>query len=177
MRKARKGAFWEDRYHATAIETDHHLHRCIVYIDLNMVRAGVVSHPEQWEHSGFNQIQTPPQRYRLIDLEQLAHLCEMPSLEALQIAHREWVGEALAQCPQRDERWSEAIAVGGKEFIERVQRQLGVAAAHHKIEASVELHALREEGAAYEGHSRPEMGVLSVDNSHFWKEKILTTET
>lgn len=44
-RKARLGAFWEDRYHATAIETDAHLHRCLVYIDLNMVRASVVRHP------------------------------------------------------------------------------------------------------------------------------------
>ena len=40
QRKDRQGAFWEDRYHATAIETDEHLHRCLVYIDLNMVRAG-----------------------------------------------------------------------------------------------------------------------------------------
>ncbi|MCB2180653.1 MAG: transposase [Desulfobulbaceae bacterium] len=42
----RKGAFWEDRYHATAVDTDNHLARCLVYIDLNMVRAGVVHHPE-----------------------------------------------------------------------------------------------------------------------------------
>jgi hypothetical protein len=41
-RKRRQGAFWEDRYHATAIETDGHLHRRLVYIALNMVRAGVV---------------------------------------------------------------------------------------------------------------------------------------
>ena len=40
-----------------------------------------------------------------------------------------------------------------------------------------DLHTLPEEGAAYEGHSSPETGVLSVDNAHFWKEKILTTET
>ena len=39
QRKDRQGAFWEDRYHATAIEADEHLHRCLVYIDLNMVRA------------------------------------------------------------------------------------------------------------------------------------------
>ena len=39
QRKGRRGAFWEDRYHATAIEADVHLHRCLVYIDLNMVRA------------------------------------------------------------------------------------------------------------------------------------------
>ena len=39
QRKNRHGAFWEDRYHATAIQADEHLHRCLIYIDLNMVRA------------------------------------------------------------------------------------------------------------------------------------------
>jgi putative transposase len=48
QRKKRKGAFWEDRYHATAIQTDRHLIRCLVYIDLNMVRAGAVTHPSEW---------------------------------------------------------------------------------------------------------------------------------
>jgi REP-associated tyrosine transposase len=48
QRKKRKGAFWEDRYHATAVETDEHLAKCIVYIDLNMVRAGVVRHPAEY---------------------------------------------------------------------------------------------------------------------------------
>ena len=38
QRKGRHGAFWEDRYHATAIEANEHLQRCLVYIDLNMVR-------------------------------------------------------------------------------------------------------------------------------------------
>ncbi len=32
-RKNRHGAFWEDRYHATAIEADEHLHCCLVYIE------------------------------------------------------------------------------------------------------------------------------------------------
>src|SRR5262245_27029141 len=51
-RKHRQGAFWDDRYHATAVEADEHLHRCLVYIDLNMVRAGVVRHPTEWVHCG-----------------------------------------------------------------------------------------------------------------------------
>lgn len=33
-RKKRNGAYWEDRYHATAVETGEHLLRCLVYIDL-----------------------------------------------------------------------------------------------------------------------------------------------
>ena len=39
QRKRRKGTFWEDRYHATAIEAENHLIRYLVYLDLNMVRA------------------------------------------------------------------------------------------------------------------------------------------
>src|SRR5262249_53102644 len=37
--QGRRGGFWENRDYATAIEADVHLHRCLVYIDLNMVRA------------------------------------------------------------------------------------------------------------------------------------------
>jgi putative transposase len=47
QRKNRKGAYWEDRYHATAVEANRYLVQCLVYIDLNMVRAGVVKHPSE----------------------------------------------------------------------------------------------------------------------------------
>ncbi len=66
MRKNRKGAFWEDRYHATAIESERHLLRCLVYIDLNMVRTGVVSHPSEWPFGGYNEIQNPRRKCVLI---------------------------------------------------------------------------------------------------------------
>jgi putative transposase len=45
--KNRKGIFWEDRYHATAIESEQYLLKCLAYIDMNMVRAGAVSHPSE----------------------------------------------------------------------------------------------------------------------------------
>ncbi|MDH5693426.1 MAG: transposase [Gammaproteobacteria bacterium] len=62
QRKNRRGAFWEDRYHATAIDTENHLFRCQTYIDLNMVRAGAVEHPKQWMPCGYNEIMEPPSR-------------------------------------------------------------------------------------------------------------------
>src|SRR5512145_915354 len=74
-RKRRQGAFWEDRYHATAIESDAHLHRCVVYLDLNMVRAGAVKHPAEWAHSGYREIQAAPRRYAIINLKRLSSLC------------------------------------------------------------------------------------------------------
>ncbi|HSK29625.1 MAG TPA: transposase [Candidatus Limnocylindria bacterium] len=74
QRKGKQGAFWKDRYHATAVEADEHLHRCLVYIAVNMVRAGVVNHPGQWKESGFSEIQKPPKRYIIIDFQSLSEL-------------------------------------------------------------------------------------------------------
>ena len=56
IRKKRKGAFWEDRYHATAVESNRYLRQCMTYIDMNMFRAGVVEHPKEWAFCGYNEI-------------------------------------------------------------------------------------------------------------------------
>jgi hypothetical protein len=32
-----------------------------------MVRAGEVDHPAKWSHGGYQEIQQPPKRYRIID--------------------------------------------------------------------------------------------------------------
>jgi hypothetical protein len=48
----RKGFFWEDRYHATVVDAHHHLIQGMAYVDLNMVRAGVITHPLEWPFSG-----------------------------------------------------------------------------------------------------------------------------
>ena len=37
-RKKRKGAFWEDRYHATAVQADSHILQCMLYIDIHPVK-------------------------------------------------------------------------------------------------------------------------------------------
>jgi putative transposase len=74
-RKGRHDVFWEDRYYVTAIAAAEHLHRCLVYIDLNMVRARVVAHPRDWGQSGYREIQNPPKRYGIIDLRELSSLC------------------------------------------------------------------------------------------------------
>ena len=90
-RKACLGAIWEDRYHATAIETDAHQHRCLVYIDLNLVRAGVEPHPTQWEHGGYRNIQEPPDRYRLIDLAAPSMLCGSGNIADFKVGHCRWM--------------------------------------------------------------------------------------
>jgi putative transposase len=42
-RHARTGTLWEGRYRSTLIQTERYLLACMVYIDLNPVRAGIVA--------------------------------------------------------------------------------------------------------------------------------------
>jgi len=148
--KNREGAFWEDRYHATAIEANEHLHRCLVYIDLNMVRGGVVHHPGEWFYSGYREIQRPPERYSLIDLAELAGLCGFVDVKDLQKAHREWVEQVLGNSsPQRGDRCSEALAVGSLAFVETIKGELGVKATHRDFQPIGEGYALRDPSEPY----------------------------
>ncbi len=66
-RKRRSGAFWEDRYHCTLVDGGEHAFNCIRYIDLNMVRAGVVDHPKDWRWCGHDELVGNRRRYRLLD--------------------------------------------------------------------------------------------------------------
>jgi putative transposase len=148
-RKGRGGAFWEDRYHATAVETGAHLARCLVYIDLNMVRAGVVAHPEQWKVSGYHEIQRPRRRYGIVDRRALADAIGV-ELSVLAKTHLEWVEAALRHAElQRQARWTESVAVGGPEFVAAVQRRLGSSALHREIVQLGNAHVLREEAGVY----------------------------
>ena len=177
-RKTRLGAFWEDRYHATAIETDTHLHRCLVYIDLNMVRAGVVQHPSEWQHGGYGEIQQPPARFRLIDLAVLSKLCGFTNIEDFQTAHRQWVQIALVSDPvARDERWSESIAVGSERFVEDVKTALGVTVRHRKISAQDETYTLREPRRSYSTLFEGDNEALSRNNTHLWDTIVESTRT
>jgi len=178
QRKGRQGAFWEDRYHATAIEVDEHLHRCLVYIDLNMVRAAVVKHPMEWAHSGYREIQQPPERYAVIDLRGLMALCGFTEAGEFQQAHRQWVGEVLdGEMALRDDRWSTAIAVGGLAFVDRVRSELGIKVMHREVVQSDGTYTLREESEAYGGDFASENDTLRLDNTIPWEENVESTET
>jgi putative transposase len=62
-------------------------------IHLNVVRAGVVDHPAEWAHSGYREIQEPPERYAIIDLRGLMALCGFAEVADFQLAHRQWIEE------------------------------------------------------------------------------------
>jgi putative transposase len=125
-KKIRNGAFWEDRYHATAIEHGLHLLRCSSYIDFNMIRAGIVSTPCEWETCGYKELLEGKKRYRIIDRETCANEFGYTSIEKFSVAYREHIQQLLNDKygQKREPEWSEAIAVGSKHFIEGIQQNL-----------------------------------------------------
>ena len=153
QRKQRKGAFWEDRYHATAVERDEHLMKCMVYMALNMVRAGVARHPDDWPYSSYHEIQSPRSRYRLIDYGQLMTLFGLRDMKELQEAYRERVQEACTQHGiARESKWTESIAVGSKEFVEDTKERLGVKARGREVIGGDGTYQLRETAEPYGAH-------------------------
>ena len=166
QRKGRKGAYWEDRYHATAVDTDAYLSRCVLYIDVNMVRAGLVSHPDQGSACGYQEIQDPPKRYGIIDLPVLMDLLGFSDLWQLQRTHAQWVEEALqADLQQREGYWSESLAVGSHAFVQGVKAQLGIGGRYREVVQDSEAYRLKEPAIAYNAHFDPETVALSDENA------------
>jgi len=149
-RKLRKGAFWDDRYHATAVQADSHLARCMVYIDLNMVRAGVVKHPDAWVYGGYNEIQLLPERYRCIDLPTLTDVLGFTDVNSLRVGLRGWVDHALAKGGlEREPAWTKSIAVGQQQYLEAIKCELKVSHPGRTIESDGEQLFLRDTYTPY----------------------------
>ena len=143
-----------------------------------MVRAGAVSHPVDWEQSGYREIQKPPKRYAIIDLPILSELSGFADVRDFQTAHRPWVEQTLESGRTvRDNRWSEAIAVGSLVFVESVKSELGGRAIHRGFEQKDAAYALRERDEAYNGDFSGKSESLRLENTVFWNENTAATET
>ena len=169
QRKKRKGAFWEDRYHATAVEADSHLIECMVYIDLNMVRAGVVTHPAEWPFCGYQEIQNPRQRYSLIDDRGLMSLFDIRTRDELKQAYGGWLEEGMKRVGlERQSRWTESIAVGSEPFVRETKEKLGIRAVGREIIGEGGSYELRESETPYESVFDLQNGDLSHANTYHW---------
>ena len=149
-RKDRHGAFWEDRYHATAVAGEVHLERCMLYIDLNMVRAGVVRHPEDWGSGGYHETQHPRRRGARIDYARVCELFGFETLAQLQRARRERVDARLAEGPDaRDPVWTESVAVGSLDHALMMRRALALSNPGREPHPEKIGWSLRESRARY----------------------------
>jgi putative transposase len=71
---------------------------------------------------------------------------------------------------KRDERWSEAIAVGSQAFVEKVKRDLGTWARHREVDETDGTCVLREPRGAYTSTFGTENSALRPGNATLWTE-------
>ena len=125
-RKKRRGAFWNGRYHATAIESTHHLWQCLLYIDLNMVRAGVVAHPESWRWCACPELTGQRKRYRVVNFATFERVFgRHPKEDGFSDHYADLIADKLqGEDLVRDPIWSESLAVGRTSFIESLKSKI-----------------------------------------------------
>ncbi len=149
-RHKRSGAFWDDRYHATAVQTNEHLEHCMVYIDLNMVRAGEVSHPEEWSCSGYHESKHPRRRGARIDTNSVCRLLGFTSPTAFLKARELWISDQLSRGDlKRESHWTESLAVGDLNYALKMQRALAFTNPGRRTKSEAGCYAVREQAAAY----------------------------
>jgi putative transposase len=138
----------------------------MVYIDLNMVRAGVVTYPEDWYWSGYCEIQKPPQRYTVIDTNALLELFGITHLEQYQRIHKGWIEDALkAEDNQRMLTWTQNLAVGSQDYVKSVKSALGLAGSHRTVVTKDDAHLLKEPVTPYMVYLGHEKLALSNDKA------------
>jgi putative transposase len=149
-RKDQSGSFWQDRYHATAVESGSHLFNCMAYIDFNMVRAGIVNHPEEWPYCGYNEILGYRKKYTLIDLDTLAKLLNLMNREELKNAYRAWIDISVDRnFTKRERKWTESLVVGSERFVTQFEKRLGAKSERRKIINSENCFELKEQEIPY----------------------------
>jgi putative transposase len=101
------------------VQTGRHLSRCLFYIDMNMVRAGACSHPSEWLGGAFREICGERERYRIVNRERLLWCLGMVDDPSFAAWYRATIEEEVARGRgQRQPLWSEALAVGDRDWLD-----------------------------------------------------------
>jgi putative transposase len=159
-RKGRTNAFWGDNYHATLVEDGRYLWECLCYIELNMVRCGVVPHPQEWEWVGFHEITGQRQRYRLVALDQLCWRLGTDDVADV----RKNLAASLAERIERDElkrqaKWTESLAVGSAKYVKKIQPMILSRRETNIVETEKAHWVLRESPIPYSAKTAPKIAV------------------
>lgn len=117
------GSMWQHPYQCTAVENGRHLLNCLAYINMNMVRAGVVSCPAEWKWCSHDELVGRRKRYRILNIERLLDSLGIVNGEEL----RDWYCDAIesriaSRSLQREKEWTESLVAGSSEFVRNTTR-------------------------------------------------------
>ena len=135
-----------------------------------MVRSGVVAHPSEWIFSGYCEIQEPRRKCALIASERLQELTGFGSYDEFTTAHRNWVDEFLkGRNGVRECKWTQSIAIGSEEFVEKTRQEFGIRARGRKVVEAAPAYQLREPQISYLAHFGLENDDIGAENAYFWE--------
>ncbi len=127
----------------------------------------MVRHPSAYGISGYNEIQTPPKRYSIINRQALNNLfCTLDENYFRQL-HREWVDLELKNDElKRQSFWSESVAVGDQSFIQNIQQELLGRIPGRSIVSENGTTSLQEPQSSYSTLFMGQKGLLSTEYSY-----------
>jgi putative transposase len=122
-RYRRTGTLWEGRYKSTLIQTERYLLACMVYLDLNPVRAGLVSDPKQYVWSSHRHFTGQTQDKRVTPHPMYWGLGNTPF--AREAAYTEMVRAGLDAQSQRaiTDATLQGWALGDARFMDELQKK------------------------------------------------------
>lgn len=122
--KQREGAFWKDRFHVTRIQDGEYFGRCMFYIDMNMVRAGAVKHPSEWEHTAYHEFVGNRKRYRIVNMKRLLRVLGLTDEDRFRDWYVKTLENKVSGALSAHERfWSQSVAIGGEEWLKGVAEE------------------------------------------------------
>jgi len=120
------------------------------YIDLNMVRAGVVKHPAEWNWCGYRELIGVRKRYCIVDATEVLTRFDKSALVEFQTNYKQSIEEDIERgILKRDVIWTESIAVGCESFVRQTQEQTTNRIEFELKETGVNQWVLREQPDAY----------------------------
>lgn len=95
------------------VDCGDYLWNCLAYIDLNMVRAGVVEHPRDSAWTAYQELMGERKRYRVIDLPELLEQLGGCSVASFRKNYVDHIDRAIRRKGfARDAKWTEAKPLG-----------------------------------------------------------------
>jgi putative transposase len=120
----RSGTLWEGRYRATVVDSAHYLFTVMRYIELNPLRAGMVTQPEDYPWSSYrhNALGEGGSNFDWLSPQE-EYLRLGASLAERQAAYRALFTTQIDNVTLAEvrERTHKAWALGGADFISRVE--------------------------------------------------------
>ena len=95
------------------------------------------------------------------------------SYDQLRTSHRGWIEDYLGDgSKNRQDEWTDSIAVGNRIFIEKLKALLGFRAKGRKVKEGGEGYQLREDPAPYNARFEAEKGNIGPENTYLWNVKL-----